>query len=674
MEDKRTTSREEAAAHIKRCFEIGVEYQQEMGFTKSFPQYVNFYEGRQWPKVAKGTENMPRPVVNFTKMICRNKKSAILSVPGRIVYHAENQSPAVQKFNHFAAYIQREMKQETLDREAIHNATLKGSYAYHYFWDAEASGLDATTKGALRCEVLDTLKVFFSNPASRDEQKQKWILIATREEVDRVRQYADEGVNTDEICADENAENHYEEKEQGKDQMCTVLTRYFRKGGKVYWERATKSVLINEARPLCPDVEAVLKRTVGDAGPYTEDAQEALAQEKAAVAVDGMELYPIVMGSYEPREGSIYGLGEVEGLLPNQKAVNLHLAMSLFNAQQLAWGKYIVVPGALGNQTITNEPGQVLIDYSKTGNGIRRMTEHGLNGQPMDLVNTVMSLTRSVTGSTEVMTGETVGSGMSGAAIAALQTQAQQPVEELREAFWQVKVKQGHVLAQFFKQYYNNYPFTYTEKDVQTGEEQSMPDTFSGADYAGMNFDVVVEAMTGTKATTAGDITALDNLLAQKAISPETYIAIYPEDAISNKSELLEAVENEKKSEIAQLQMQLEQMQAALEQAQNEAAAKQKAFDAVQSTVKENQSLKEQLGTLYRAFNELRAVASERIEQANAVIAKLEKDGMEVARDAQEFAMALAGRQGVPSNGPSRTPVPTGVGAGDVYFIGSPFL
>lgn len=653
MEDKRTKSRDEQAAYIKKCFEEGVKYQQEMGFTKSFPQYVNFYEGRQWPKVAKGTENMPRPVVNFTKMICRNKKSAILSVPGRIVYHAENQSSEVQKFNHFAAYIQKEMKQDTLDREAIHNATLKGSYAYHYFWDEEASGLDATAKGALRCEVLDTLKVFFANPTSRDEQKQKWILIASREEVERVRAMADQGMNLEEIGADENSENPYEEKEQGEDRMCTVLTRYFRKGGKVYWERATKSVLVNEARPLCPDVERVLEGM--------ENGRAMLAptdEEKGAKAASsgGTELYPIVMGSYEPREGSIYGLGEVEGLLPNQKAVNLHLAMSLLNAQQLAWGKYIVIPGALGNQTITNEPGQVLIDYSKTGQGIRRMTEQGLNGQPMSLVETVMSLTRSVTGSTEVMTGETVGSGMSGAAIAALQTQAQQPIEELREAFWQVKQRQGLVLAQFFKQYYNNYPFTFAEKDEQTGEERTMPDTFTGADYAGMNFDVVVEAMTGTKATAAGDITALDNLLAQKAISPETYVGLYPEDAVSNKSELLEAVKNEKQSEIAQLQMQLQQAQgqmqqqtAQMQQMEAERQERQKAFDAVQKTVKENQSLKEQLGTLYRAFNELRAVASERIEKQNAVIAKLEQDGMEVARDAQEFAMMLAGREGVQS-------------------------
>ncbi len=626
MASERRMSRDEAAARIKKCFDEGVEYQQMMRFPTAFSQYVNFYEGRQWPKVAKGTENMPRPVLNFTKMICRNKKSAILSVPGRIVYHAEDDSPRVQKFNRFAAYMQKEMRQDALDAEAIHNGTVKGSYCYHYYWDAEATGLDAGVRGGLRCEVLDTLKVFFANPGCRDEQAQKWILIASREEVERVRASADAGVDLDAIGADENTENHYGEREQGKDRFCTVLTRYFRRGGAVYWERATKSVLVNEARPLRPNTGAVLGEEDGD-GQST---------------VQGTELYPIVMGSYEPREGSIYGIGEVEGIVPNQRIVNLLVGMSAYNVQQLAWGKYIALPGALKNQVITNEPGQILTDYSKTGSGIRKMQEQTLQSLPLDIVNSLVNLTRSATGATEVMTGETVGSNMSGAAIAALQSQAQQPVEELREAFWQVKIKQGLVLAQFFKHYYDRYPFTFTETDAESGEERTMEDTFTGAEFEGVTFDVAVEAVKGSKSSNAGDINMLDALLARGAISPETYVNIYPEDAISNKTEMLEAIRAEREGELAQLRMQVEQLGAALKQAQEQSAQKQKAFDAVQSTVRENQSLKEQMAELYATLSALKKEATEKIQYANAVIRRLEEDGMEVARDAREMAVALA--------------------------------
>ena len=613
-------SRDEAAVRIKRCYDDGLRYIADMGFDRAFPNFSDFYEGRQWPKSTEATKHVMRPVINIVKMICRSKKSVILSVPAKIAFRAENDSPLAIKYNRFAEYIQKEMGQEELDKEAIHNGTVKGCYAYHYFWDGAASGLNAKTEGALRCESIDPLHIFFSNPQCRDEQKQKWILIASREEVESVRASADEDAKKDEICPDEHGENYYNEKEQGKDKFCTVLTRYFRVNTEVYWERATKNVLVNRARPLCPDT--------GD---------EASVHEP-------FTLYPIVMGSYEPREGCIYGIGEVEGIIPNQKSINFHLAMSLFNAQQLAWGKYIVLPGALGAQHITNEPGQVLVDYSKTGSGIRKMQEPVLNNKPEELVQLITNLTRAATGATEVMTGETVKANMSGAAIAALQAQAQQTVEELRDAFWNVKRRQGLVLAQFFKCYYTAYPFTYTEKDGD-GKSVVLHDVFNSAEFGEMHFDVVVEAVRGSRSSSAGDINALDTLLAKGAIGVEGYINAYPEDALSNKTDLLAAISAEKASATAQMSAELESAKAALAAWQEEYNKAQGVIEKVDIIVRENKSLKEQLANTYTDFEALRQVATKRINEANAVIQKLTADGMEVARDAQEFAVELAGKE-----------------------------
>ena len=638
-EVKRAEDRTEAAARIAKCFEEGVRYQTEMGFTKSFPTFVNFYEGRQWPPATKNTVNLPRPVFNATKMIGRNKKSAILSVPGKIVFRAENDSPRVRYYNHFAAYIQKEMRQDALDKDAIDDGVKKGGYHYHYYWDDAAKGLNADVRGALRCEVIDPLKIFFADPTQRDEQRQKWILIASREEVESVRARADEGMNKDEILPDEYNENPYNEKEQGKGRLCTVLTRYFRVNGEVYWERATKTVLINAPRPLRPDVTSALG-----------DVQKEDGEVQSASPAGGFELYPIVSGSYERREGSIYGIGEVEGLLPVQKAINLLFALTLLNNQQVAWGKYIVHPQALNGQRLTNEPGQVVTDYSPGANGIRKLSEQVLQSQPIDLANTMLNLLRSVSGATEVMTGEAVGSNMSGAAIAALQAQAQQPVEELRESFWQVKIKQGLVLAQFFKYYYTGYPFAFTDQDT-TGTDQAVEGVFDGADYADLSFDVAVEATKGSKSSAAGDINMLDAALAKGAIDFETYVSAYPEDALSNKTDLLEAIRTAKNGERAQMQAQLEQMQSTLAQMQTQAAEQQKAVDAAARIVQENQKLKEAYAVLY-------AEAVEKINLANTAIQKLERDGMEIARDAQEFAGHIAASEGVPSGavgGQSRT-------------------
>ena len=415
-------------------YQNGLAYQNTSGLAKSLPTFVDFYEGKQWAKPTKNTKNLPRPVVNIVKMICRNKKSSILATPVKIVYKAEDEMADVEKFNNFAAYIQKEIGQESLDKRAIGDGVVKGSYFYHYYWDSEAKGKDGIKEGGLRCEIIDPLNIFFSNPTELDEQKQKWILIASREDLESVRAKCDEDVDPDEIAADE-ADNKYGAVEQEGNKLCTVLTRYFRKDGEVYCEKATRTVVINKPFPLAPDIEAAAK----ELGLEEDAPNNSLPDngEDEPLTHEGVRasLYPIVVGNYEKREKSIYGLGEVEGIIPNQKSINFNLAMSLLNAQEVAWGKYIVLPNALGSQVINNEPGQVLTDYSQTGNGIRKMTEQAMQSQPLQLIDTLTQLTRVVTGSSEVMTGETLGASMSGAAIAQLQSQAQQPIEELRIRF-----------------------------------------------------------------------------------------------------------------------------------------------------------------------------------------------------------------------------------------------
>ena len=184
-------------------YQNGLSYQATSGLAKNLPAFVKFYEGKQWPEPTKNTKNLPRPVVNIIKMICRNKKSAILASPVKIIYKAEDYMADVEKFNNFADYIQKEIGQEALDKKAIDDGVKKGSYFYHYYWDSEAQGKDGIKEGGLRCEIIDPLNIFFSNPTETDEQKQKWILIASREDVGSVRAKCDSDIDPDMIAPDE---------------------------------------------------------------------------------------------------------------------------------------------------------------------------------------------------------------------------------------------------------------------------------------------------------------------------------------------------------------------------------------------------------------------------------------------------------------------------------------
>ena len=619
-------------------YQNALAYQAACGLSKNLPKFVRFYQGDQWPKPTEATKNLPRPVVNIIKMICRNKKSAILSTPVRTVFHAEVEMTDVDKFNRFSDYIQKEIGQEALDKKAIDDAVKKGFYCYHYYWDAEAKGKDGVKEGGLRGEIVDPLSIFFANPTEIDEQKQKWIMIASREDVASVRAKCDDDIDKSSIVSDE-SDNKYGTIEQEGDKLCTVLTRYFRRNGEVYCEKATKTAIINKPFPLTPNI----KEARAELGFVEEDAPnnalpDANSENQLIPDVAKMYLYPIVVGNYEYREGSIYGLGEVEGLVQNQKSINFNIAMALLNAQEVAWGKYIVHPRALQGQVINNEPGQTLIDYSETGNGIRKMTEQAMQSQPLALVETLSQMTRVVTGSSEVMTGEMLGAGMSGAAIAQLQSQAQLPVEELKDTFWRVKEKQGLVLAQFFKHFYEQKMFTYTESvrnDEGQMEEKQMEDAFDSSEFSGVEFTVVAEASSGTRASAAGDINVLDVMLTKGLITPKTYIKMYPDDAISNKTQLLKAMEEEEKDTVRGLSAQLEQALQKLAESTEIIQKQQKTVEQVQSIIQEQMRLKAFTAQLYTE-------ARDKIMQGNIEIKRGSQAVANTVRDAEEMAATIA--------------------------------
>ncbi|MBQ8146122.1 MAG: hypothetical protein IJ039_05010 [Clostridia bacterium] len=555
--------------YLWSLYKEGIDYQNKLGLRRIIPQNVDFYEGRQWPAATEATKNLPRPVINIVKMICRSKKSSILATPVKILYKAFTPNADLEKLNSFCQSLQKEFNQEGLDKLAIDDGIKKGSYFYHYYWDKNAISPSGYIEGDVRCEIIDPLNIFFSNPCELDEQKQRWILIASSIDPSYIYEICDEGL--------EGTINPYEEEQKNgeKPKAITLLTRYYRINGEVFCERATKFSTVNKPFRLSPRKSSTKSLYDGVKNEsnepsfqenFAQDSEnslhqiskrlnylESLGKKKETVA----SLYPIVCGYYERREGSIYGISEVEGIIPNQKAINFNIAMSLLNAQQCAWGKYIALPNALKGQKISNSPGQVLIDYSGTGNGIKRMSEEALSQVPMSITDTLTELTRTATGSSEILSGDALSSNMSGVAIAQLQAQAEVPIEELRSTFWEVKKKQGLVLAQFIRLYYYDKEFVRTKKD-ELGNEYEICDRFSSKEYENVLFDVVVEPTRGTKASIASDINMLDTCLKNGSISLETYVRAYPEGAISNKSSILKQIEAEKQSEISKLRKELE--------------------------------------------------------------------------------------------------------------------
>lgn len=539
------SDREELAKKIWQDWQNGLQYQKTLRLKETCEQCVDFFEGRQWPVATERTKNMPRPVINIVKFIVNGKKANILSskismIYKPLIYNQEEGQTATEgasSFTNFAKHINKEIKQEDLDNQAIADGLKKGTYIYHYFWDREKKTGMARFDGGLNGQIIDCLSIVFANPKQKDEQKQKWIIIQSRENVKTLREIAKKnGISKTEIeliNSDDDSEKNYNTEEQEGEEYATVLTRYFRKNGEVYYTKSTQNMIIQEETPLTPDARKA-NIEIDDEGNTNED-EEQVDIDKPEQTNFKMSLYPIIVDSYDEREKSIYGIGEVEQLIPVQKAINFDYAMMQMATQNMGFPKVTMRPNALRGKQITNTPGEILTDYSPGFDGIKYMNPPAFSSMPLTIADKLLEVIRTVTGATEVANGEVLGKNMSGSAIVALQTQAKVPIEDMQKRFWRTHEKIARVWEQFFKAYYRFDVSYVVENDNQIGT-----DVFNGARYQNMDFETTIDVGAGSAYSESLSINLLEQALQRGDITFDDYIELYPETAMPFKAQLKE--------------------------------------------------------------------------------------------------------------------------------------
>jgi hypothetical protein len=456
-------------------------------------------------------------------------------------------------------------------------------------------------------------------------------MIISRENVEKIKEEADSDIDRAKICDDE-SDSIYNETESDTVKFATVMTRFFRHDGEVYYERATKGVIFTKARPFTPNVEHFKAVISGE----EDEVEEQPKTKNKFIREPKINTYPIVFASWKERDKSIYGRGEVETIIPNQKAINWTLGLQVLMAQNEGMSPVIVKPDALKGQKITNEPGQVLTDYSKMGGGISFPNKPGMTQASVNLVDKIADLTRIAIGSSEVMNGEVLKAGMSGAAIAQLQAQALKPIEDLQKNFWRSMERVGEVLEQFFKFFFKNKKYQYKDKD-----NKIVSDEFNSADYRDACFDVTAEAVVGTVMSDVADIKLLETLLAKGAISNVDYVKCLPNNSIANRDKIIQSIESNDKT-----QQQFQQLQQQLQQASEILKQQEQTINNAATVINENKSLKERLYALQAEY-------TAKMQQANQILLGLASKTKEYRDDASLMASEVAKQRGINTGTPT---------------------
>ena len=507
---------------VSKHYQNGLKYHNQMGFTEKWPEFERFLAGDQWPAPTERTKGLPRPVFNLISYIETHKKASVIGDAVKMIFSSEEigeigidpeidiAMQGADTFTKFAETTWDRIDQDELNDELIMSASNIGTGILHYYWDNNLTGgLTLKYKGDFEGEFLDPANCFFGDPQCNKVQKQPYIVVAKRELVENVKAIAkDNGVpdmyieliNEDKDVNDRLYDAaKFEVEDVGK---VTVLTEYFKKNGKVWFKKVCNNILV------VPETDT------------------------------GLTLYPIVVMPWKKRKECIYGIGDTEGLIANQKGVNFCLAMMLLSQQQVGWPKLLAKPGAL-KQTITNTPGEVLTDYYVgDGDGIKYMNVGSFSSNAFGLVDTFINVTKDLNGANDASMGIAPGADMSAQAIALLQKSAGVPLEDIKKHFYRCMKDVGRVWEDMWKCKYN---IPRNIKVRQDGSE--VMQEFKGTDYADYGMELKIDI---GPASTYSEFSAqgtLDKLYDKGVIDTIKYLKYSSRNAVPFKSELIKELQ-----------------------------------------------------------------------------------------------------------------------------------
>ncbi|MBQ9701356.1 MAG: hypothetical protein IJV71_12140 [Lachnospiraceae bacterium] len=384
-------------------YEQGVSFCRMMSMYRDTDLNYRMYNGDQWQGLKiKGVEKIQ---LNIIKPIIRYKTGVVLSNLYAINYSSENfesrdfrraAAKICKLLNKKAASIWEKDYMDMKLRLVVKDAAINdmGAIYVHY---SEDTGLPVN-------EIIDKNDIYFGNENDSDIESQPYIIIKQRMSVVGARTFAKaNGVSDEElemIMGDmDNIEEAGEAAKYEKDNMCTVLTKFYKENGTVHFSMATRTVDIKR------DCDTQLK------------------------------YYPVAIIVWEEKKGSARGEGEVRQLIPNQLEINKTAMRRAITVKHTAFPQKIVNIDKINNKDALEKSGGLIkVSGGNTTEDVSKMFAYVQPAQMSTdvekLQNELIQTTRELAGAGDIATGQINPESASGRAILAVQQASQQPLTE----------------------------------------------------------------------------------------------------------------------------------------------------------------------------------------------------------------------------------------------------
>ncbi|MBQ9709493.1 MAG: hypothetical protein IJV67_02605 [Clostridia bacterium] len=483
----------------------GINYKQNNEIFDTVRKNENFFIGKQWEGV--NAPNMDKPVFNILKRVT-NFFIANLVSDDIGIRLKQFGVPEEEKQKIYMAGIRSEIEQiherssfNKKMRSVVRDAAVTGDGAMHYYFDPQIKTGRPDEEGMVTCEVISSTDVIFGNPMSADVQSQPYIIIAVRRTRDSViEELIAKGMteHIDKVVADEADNPNTQADDDNYSNKVTVLLKYFKQQGKVYFTKVIKNFVIQ------------------------------------TVAETGMSLYPLAYMNWEARRNSMHGVGVVDGLIPNQIAINKLGAMANHFIKQQAFPRIIynesLLPGGwkggMAPIACKGDP-QAVVGRANVASDMSEFV-------PL-FFEKFIETTKELMGASDASLGNVKPENTS--AIIAVQKSTTVPLELVKQEYHQFIEDGVRIIIDMMGAYYGKRQMIVTDDN---GDETLQSYDFGKLTDTVLTLNVDIGATAYWQEMT--DVGTLDNLKTAGVIDDLTYVESLPAHVIPNRAKIVEKV------------------------------------------------------------------------------------------------------------------------------------
>lgn len=467
-----------------------------------------FYEGDQWYGLEKSGERLPK--YNFIKPTVDYKVAIVAKNNLSITYSPmENEDKSrndiylrvCENFNQLAMSKWEKTKMDSKLWDIAKKSCITGD-SYLYFYNS-----------FLESQVINKENIYFADEKLDDIQKQPYIIIYERKNVDDVREEAiKNGLSKEDAHSITADDDEYNEPDRisGNDISCTSLLYMYKKDGEVHYLKAVKNLI------------------------YSPDS-----------AISGLKFYPIAAFLWMKKYNSARGVGEVYEMIPNQISANALLVRREINNKMTGYAKPVYNSDYIENpESISKIGTSIKVSGPAVGNiadVFGYISPAPMSSEAKQLQEEIVDMTQQLSGAGSLITNRLDPEKASGAAIVAVQEQSVIPLGENTAYFRQFIEDVAKIWINMWIVY---HPYGMKIEYEKDGAKISyvVPQHI----LLNMQFNVRVDISPVNPFSRYAREQALENALDKNYISFEEFVEMLDDDSTAPKGRFMEIMRKRK--------------------------------------------------------------------------------------------------------------------------------